>query len=239
MASQPIQLVMRAGPTPGKVYELKQDEITIGRDIGNTIVINDAEISRRHARMVMQAGSYVLEDLGSTNGTFVNGQRLIGPHVLRHGEVVMFGEKVSLEYEAMSYDPNATLISGTATPTAPRTPETYRIPQPPEGMPPAAPVYQPPVYQEPAYQEPAYQQPVYSGQVPPGPAESYAPPASDVYETPLEEQPKSKTWLYVGIGCLVVLLCVCVVGAFAFDSLNLYCTAPFDSITKALGFACP
>ena len=77
MASQ-FQLIMRSGPTPGAAFTLEGDQIDIGRDSTNEIVINDAEISRRHARLTFQGGKYVLEDLGSTNGTFVNGQRLAG-----------------------------------------------------------------------------------------------------------------------------------------------------------------
>ncbi|MCZ7552248.1 MAG: FHA domain-containing protein [Anaerolineales bacterium] len=85
MASQTYQLVMHKGPNPGKIFELVQDELTIGRDITNRIVINDAEVSRKHARLTLQSGAYVIEDLGSTNGTFVDSQRLIGPHMLRPG----------------------------------------------------------------------------------------------------------------------------------------------------------
>lgn len=224
MASQTYQLVMRSGPTPGKVFELKQDDMTIGRDIGNNIVINDPEISRRHVRLVLQAGGYVLEDLGSTNGTFINGQRLIGPHVLRHGETVMFGEKVALVYEAMQYDPNATMVSGAGAQVQaqPAPLETYRVPMSSVPEPAPAPVYEP----------------MYSGQVPAGPLEPYAPPMAEAYEPAMEEKPKSRTWLFVGIGCVVVLLCICAVGAFAFDALNLYCTGPFRDITEALGFVC-
>jgi pSer/pThr/pTyr-binding forkhead associated (FHA) protein len=76
---------MRTGPTPGQVFELSANEMTLGREPGNEITINDAEISRKHARLSLQAGTYMLEDLGSTNGTFVNGQRLMGPHALRAG----------------------------------------------------------------------------------------------------------------------------------------------------------
>ena len=86
MASQ-FQLIMRSGPTPGAAFTLEGDQITIGRDSVNEIVINDAEISRRHARLTFQGGKYVLEDLGSTNGTFVNGQRLAGPRVLRQAKL--------------------------------------------------------------------------------------------------------------------------------------------------------
>jgi pSer/pThr/pTyr-binding forkhead associated (FHA) protein len=77
MASQSYQLVVNSGPNIGKVYPLTQSEIVIGRDPTNDIVINDAEVSRKHARLMLQAGSYVLEDLGSTNGTYVGGQKLL------------------------------------------------------------------------------------------------------------------------------------------------------------------
>ncbi len=106
-----FQLIMRSGPTPGAAFTLEGDQLTIGRDSANEIVINDAEVSRRHARLTFQGGKYVLEDLGSTNGTFVNGQRLAGPRVLKPGEVVSFGEQIVLVFEASNFDPGATVVS--------------------------------------------------------------------------------------------------------------------------------
>jgi pSer/pThr/pTyr-binding forkhead associated (FHA) protein len=105
------QLVMRSGPTPGAVYPLEGDQIMVGRDSSNAVAINDAEVSRRHARLIFQGGKYVIEDLGSTNGTFVNGQRLSGPHVLKAGDVVAFGEQIVLMYDAANIDPGATVAS--------------------------------------------------------------------------------------------------------------------------------
>lgn len=105
-----FQLVMRSGPTPGKVYPLKKEEMFIGRDVGNDVVINDAEVSRRHSRLSMQAGGFIVEDLGSTNGTAVNGERLTSRHVLRVGEVVSFGEHVALVFEAVADDKEATVV---------------------------------------------------------------------------------------------------------------------------------
>jgi pSer/pThr/pTyr-binding forkhead associated (FHA) protein len=114
-----FQLVMRSGPTPGKVFPLKVDEVFIGRDVGNDIVINDAEISRRHARLAMQAGGFILEDLGSTNGTAVNADRLTSRHVMRVGEVISLGEHVALVFESVADDKEATVIgSHTARKTA-------------------------------------------------------------------------------------------------------------------------
>ncbi len=145
MTSQ-YQLIMRSGPTPGAAFTLEGDQITIGRDSANGITINDAEISRRHARLTFQGGKYVLEDLGSTNGTFVNGQRLAGPRVLKTGEVVSFGEQIILVFEANSFNPDATVVSPRAAPV-PSQPRPVMPPPPPPveyaGSVPASPVQQP------------------------------------------------------------------------------------------------
>src|SRR5512138_2454427 len=142
MASQ-FQLIMRSGPTPGAAFALEGDQMTIGRDSTNEIVINDAEVSRRHSRLTFQGGKYVLEDLGSTNGTFVNGQRLAGPRVLKPGEVISFGEQIVLVFESVSLDPGATMVSprAAAVPAAQR-PVTPPPPAPADyaGSVPASPV---------------------------------------------------------------------------------------------------
>lgn len=125
-----FQLIMRSGPTPGAAFALEGDQMTIGRDSTNEITINDAEISRRHARLTFQGGKYVLEDLGSTNGTFVNGQRLAGPRVLKAGEVVSFGEQIVLVFEASTFDPAATVASPRASAVA-SVPRPSTPPPPP------------------------------------------------------------------------------------------------------------
>src|SRR5512139_40365 len=118
MASQ-FQLIMRSGPTPGAAFTLEGDQLTIGRDSTNEIVINDAEVSRKHARLTFQGGKYVLEDLGSTNGTFVNGQRLTSATVLKPGDVVSLGEQIVLMYEGLSVDSGSTVIGRKAVRPAP------------------------------------------------------------------------------------------------------------------------
>ena len=128
-----FQLVMRSGPTPGVVFPLESDQITIGRDSTNDVAINDAEVSRRHARLTFQGGKYVVEDMGSTNGTFVNGQRLSGPHVLKPGDVLAFGEQIVLMYDAAVMDPGATVASV-------RSPRSV-TPVPPPVMPAPVPAY--------------------------------------------------------------------------------------------------
>lgn len=104
-----FQFVMRSGPTPGVVFPLEGEQLTIGRDSTNGVAINDAEVSRKHSRLMFQGGKYVIDDLGSTNGTFVNGQRLAGPVVLKAGDVVSLGEQIVLMYDAISTDAGATV----------------------------------------------------------------------------------------------------------------------------------
>ena len=111
-----FQFVMRSGPTPGVTFPLEGDQLIIGRDSSNSVAINDAEISRKHSRLSFQGGKYVLEDLGSTNGTFVNGQRLAGPVVLKPGDVVSLGEQIVLMYDAINMDPGATIASARHAP---------------------------------------------------------------------------------------------------------------------------
>ena len=94
-----FRLVMQTGPTPGRDIPLQKSELFIGRDSSNDIVINDAEVSRRHARLFLQGTSYMLEDLGSTNGSFINGQRLVGPTAVRPGEIITLGERINLVFE--------------------------------------------------------------------------------------------------------------------------------------------
>jgi predicted component of type VI protein secretion system len=152
-----FQLIMRSGPTPGAAFALEGDQLTIGRDSTNEITINDAEVSRRHARLTFQGGKFVLEDLGSTNGTFVNGQRLAGPRVLKAGEVVSFGEQIVLVFEASTFDPAATIASPRAT-AVPSVSRPISAPPPPAE---------------------------YAGSVPASPAPVYAPPAKKSNTTPI------------------------------------------------------
>lgn len=152
MAAQ-FQFVMRSGPNVGKVYPLEAQEITIGRDDSNMIAINDVEVSRRHAKVELRGSACVIQDLGSTNGTFVNGQRLSGVQVLNPGDTVSFGEGIMLVYEVV-YDPNATVVASSAR--AAKTMAPIRRPAP---MP--TPISVP--------------LPAYSGQVPAGPVPAATP----------------------------------------------------------------
>ena len=84
-------LRVRTGSEAGQTFTLDADETTIGRSQGNTIILQDATISRNHARIVREAGGYVIEDLGSTSGTTVDGTRA-ERQLLKSGSIVRVGE---------------------------------------------------------------------------------------------------------------------------------------------------
>ncbi|HEX7541448.1 MAG TPA: FHA domain-containing protein [Anaerolineales bacterium] len=212
MAAQ-FQFVIRAGPSTGKIYPLEVPEIIIGRDESNGIAINDAEVSRKHAKLSLHGSAYVIQDLGSTNGTFINGQRITGTQVLNPGDTVSFGENIVLMYEA-AFDPNATVI---ASSQAPRTVAPVRRPVPvPAPAPAPAPAYAP---------APAPVQ-AYSGQVPAGPVPMAIAPAKK----------KFPIWLIIVILFLLVI-CACVGFFLIIDRLSLWCQVlPF--LVPLIGGTC-
>ncbi len=94
-----FQLYMRSGPTPGERFPLEKEEIWLGRDPSNDIVIADPEVSRRHARFLLRGSTYAIEDMGSTNGTLVNGEMITALKPLAHGDVIELGEHTNLVFE--------------------------------------------------------------------------------------------------------------------------------------------
>lgn len=76
--------------TDGREYSIPDDGITIGREVGNDVVIPSSEVSRKHAEIVPMPGGYHLTDL-STNGMFVNGVRVEQKQVLGRGDVLKLG----------------------------------------------------------------------------------------------------------------------------------------------------
>jgi competence ComEA-like helix-hairpin-helix protein len=104
------RLIVRQGPEPDKIFELDEDEVIIGRDFTNHIPLNDPEVSRQHARLVRAGSGYNIEDLGSTNGTFVNQERVSEPRALTHGDLVGLGKIVVLAYEVVGAHWAATVV---------------------------------------------------------------------------------------------------------------------------------
>ncbi|MDZ4766903.1 MAG: FHA domain-containing protein [Chloroflexota bacterium] len=156
-----FRLIVRRGPQPNQIYELTKEIVTIGRDITNDIVINDPEVSRHHMRLTRGAGGFTLEDLGSTNGTFINGQRLTGARPLRNGELVGLGETVTLSYEGYGAASAGTMPSAAA-------PVEQRYSPPPGVQPePQSPYAPPPANSEYGTPPPGYVSFSPAGQQPP------------------------------------------------------------------------
>ena len=76
----------------GQEFSLGFEVVTIGRHRDNVITLEDPQVSRHHAEISMQGGRWVIQDLESANGTFVNGQRVVAPRLLNHGDMVRVGQ---------------------------------------------------------------------------------------------------------------------------------------------------
>ncbi len=74
----------------GMRLSIPEGGLTVGRERDNSLVLADPTVSRHHARLALESGALVVYDLGSTNGTFVNEQR-ISQQRLQAGDVVRFG----------------------------------------------------------------------------------------------------------------------------------------------------
>lgn len=81
-------LMVREGASPQRQWALQGAAIVIGRDDDCHVVIDDRRASRHHARITQTEDGYVLEDLGSKNGTFLNGQPLTAPTVLKDADEI-------------------------------------------------------------------------------------------------------------------------------------------------------
>lgn len=131
------------GPEPGRIFELSDDVVTIGRGRKNTIIIHDNEISREHCRLVKVLFDYEISDLNSTNGTFING-RPVGEasSPLADKNIIELGDSIVLEYlltlDASSAEPAAPALEMDSLPEFLAVPDT-----PSRGMSEAAPPAEP------------------------------------------------------------------------------------------------
>lgn len=78
-------------PSGSETYPLEKEEIFLGRLPECDIVLDSNMVSRKHARVFQQGGEYYIEDLGSGNGTTVNGERLTTKSILKHNDRIKFG----------------------------------------------------------------------------------------------------------------------------------------------------
>jgi|GEM_PF-1313670 sigma-B regulation protein RsbU (phosphoserine phosphatase) len=87
-------LVTIKGPNLGQRFALTGDSLLIGRQEDAAIVLESLAVSRQHARILCHGGEYFVEDVGSSNGTFINGRRIHGPTRLAEGDALQIGPYV-------------------------------------------------------------------------------------------------------------------------------------------------
>jgi pSer/pThr/pTyr-binding forkhead associated (FHA) protein len=211
MGYKNYRLEVIKGFNKGEEFLLETDEVTIGRGDENTIVLNIAEVSRAHSALTKVEEGYMIKDLGSTNGTFVDKKEIGGKYLLKPGDTVMLGDAIYLKYMAEA-DPETTLV--TSRPEEPESQQVTLVTPKPDG---------PPEQDRPSTTT--------------TPKETKT-PEEVLSKSQVPEEKKSNTWMWAGIGCLVVILFLIVVGAILFDYLNLYCTPPFDTMMNFL-WTCP
>jgi pSer/pThr/pTyr-binding forkhead associated (FHA) protein len=90
----PQRLLVTAGGLAGTSIGLTDQQITIGRANDATLVLNDDYASTRHARLFPQDGQWIVEDLGSTNGTYLDRQKVTQPTPVPPGVPIRIGKTV-------------------------------------------------------------------------------------------------------------------------------------------------
>ena len=113
------KLIQNQGASDSKEYELTRPEIIIGRDPNVDLTIPSPAVSRRHARLIRAGEGYLLEDLGSSNGTFLNDERLLDRRLLKSGDQVRLGQAITLTYEA----PVSSSVQQTVASSVPAMPD--------------------------------------------------------------------------------------------------------------------
>ena len=112
------RLHVLTGSSAGTVFELLDPKVSVGRVEDNRLCLDDGSVSHYHAMLTRVGHEYQVIDLNSTNGTFVNGQRIRASTPLQHGDKVRFGT-VELQYESNEIVADAAPVASPATASAP------------------------------------------------------------------------------------------------------------------------
>lgn len=124
-AGQYARLLIQQGPEQGREYVLNAPQMSIGRSSINELVLNDPEISRRHALFSREGNQYTIQDLGSTNGTFVNGQRCAGVVALKDGDLIEFGDTIRTRFLRRDTQPDRIYDPGFGIPVEDPPPPSH------------------------------------------------------------------------------------------------------------------
>jgi pSer/pThr/pTyr-binding forkhead associated (FHA) protein len=90
---RPLIRILEPDELRGREFDLGE-ELTVGRAAGCQITLDDTFVSQLHARVFRREGQFLVEDLGSTNGTYLNRQKVTGPMVLRPGDELQIGNTI-------------------------------------------------------------------------------------------------------------------------------------------------
>lgn len=113
------KIILTDETTSPKEFELTGSEIIIGRDVGVDVTIPSPAISRRHAKLTRDGDAYMIEDLGSSNGTFINEERLTARRQLKSGDKIRLGKAVTVTYLAPTVSQGTAVRSQPAMPAMP------------------------------------------------------------------------------------------------------------------------
>ncbi len=127
-----FRLKVIAGPNRGASYEIRDSECSIGRQDGNTIVLQSNRVSKQHCRLVASNGEVLLEDQGSSNGTFVNGAQTRS-RKLKGGDKISVGDFV---FELLADQPVQRATRSTPPPVPGRPGQVLAFPGGMAGLPP-------------------------------------------------------------------------------------------------------
>jgi hypothetical protein len=86
------KLVVLSEGMTGQTYELKVDKTTVGRVEDNTFQVAHPSVSSHHCEVLLRGSEVVVKDLGSTNGTFINGQQITNEGLLKPGQILRLGQ---------------------------------------------------------------------------------------------------------------------------------------------------
>src|SRR6266567_1563173 len=114
----PKLVLLSAGMT-GRTHDLKVDKTTIGRVEDNTFQIAEPSVSSHHCEILLRGSDVVVRDLNSTNGTFINGEK-VAETVLKAGQVLRLGQiEMRLETDSTSSSSTPSSSPSTPAPSAP------------------------------------------------------------------------------------------------------------------------
>lgn len=112
------------GNDQGCRFELEATQVSLGRDATNRVQLHDTEVSRRHAELLLDGRQHVIKDLGSSNGTYVNGRR-VAQHALQSGDQVQLGRSLLLytggnSENGLDLDQRVQIVSSSVSPSESR-----------------------------------------------------------------------------------------------------------------------